>query len=393
MKMRLAARLGVGWVVVVAGSIAAVGAGCSSSSSSSSGAKPDGGTMSDAGSPDSELPADSSTGGPDVSAEGGTAAEVCANEAHAICQLRSTCSMGFDITRNYPDLATCESRTAATCVYGLAAAGTAQTPAHVQACTAAYPSESCTDFFDDDPVAACVPPAGSLMTGAACGASGQCASTYCAIADDQVCGTCQPLPAAGAPCQVQADCGRDLACAIPTGADGGAGSCAPFGAAGATCLTGVAPCAAGLSCVGDDVATSTMGTCKASGASVGTACDATRKTAAACDSDIGLVCIPTAQGSGVGTCQKIQLAGAGEPCGDIGAAPITGFAVCQDGGQCVKTSPTATMGVCAGAAADGSACDNDPSKGPPCLPPAKCVPTGTGTTAGTCTPPNATKCM
>ena len=44
-------------------------------------------------------------------------------------------------------------------------------------------------------------------------------------------------------------------------------------------------------------------------------------------------------------------------------------------------------------AADGAACDNDPTIGPSCLTGAKCVvPTGSGGTAGTCTTPNASSC-
>jgi hypothetical protein len=298
--------------------------------------------------------------------------------------------MTFSINRNFPDIATCEARTEQTCVAALAATGTGQTVAGVTACGAAYPSEACDDYFDGNPVAACVPPAGTLATGSPCGSSAQCASTFCAIAEYQVCGTCQPLPTAGATCQVTADCGRDLACAVPNGATSGV--CAAYGASAAPCLTGVAPCGAGLACVGDDVATMTMGTCMASGATVGAACDATRKTAANCNGDLGLVCVPTAAGSGVGTCKTITLVAAGAACGDIGSAPITGFADCEASGLCVKASATATTGTCAAPAVDGATCNNDPTIGPPCLAPAKCVPSSATSTAGTCTVPDAATC-
>jgi len=316
---------------------------------------------------------------------GPSAATACADEANALCMLRDSCGPNFEIARLYGTLAQCTMRTAATCVHSLAATGQGNTPAHVESCAAAYPGESCSDFFDGNPVAACVPPMGSLPSGAACGAPGQCASGYCAIAQNQVCGTCQPLPAVGASCQVQADCGRDLACAIPSGAT--TGSCAAFVPSGGACLTGHQPCQSGFACVGDDPATMKMGTCQTAGATVGAACDGSRKTAPSCDGADGFVCVPNGKGTSVGTCQRIALVAAGAKCGPIGMAPITGFAECEGGGLCDAT------GTCVAPAADGAACDSDPTKGPPCLLPAKCVPTNATTTAGTCVLPDATRCM
>jgi hypothetical protein len=333
----------------------------------------------------------STTSGGDASAEDQAA---CTAEAQAICTLRSGCSMTYLIDRTYADSSACETRTALSCVASLSAPGTAQSVSRVQACTSAYPSEACTDYLDGNPTSACVPPAGTGQTGAPCAFSGQCASTFCAVSQYQVCGTCQPLPQAGAACQVAADCGRNLGCAVPTNAT--TGTCSTYAAQGGACLTGKQLCAAGLACVGDDPTNSTMGTCQTTGTSVGAACDATRKTAATCNTDMGLVCIPTKKGSAVGTCQKIQLVGSGAMCGDIGAAPITGYADCAAGGVCIKqltdAGTAANTGVCSPPAADGAACDSDTTKGPPCLTPAKCVPTSDGGTAGTCTLPNPATC-
>jgi hypothetical protein len=195
---------------------------------------------------------------------------------------------------------------------------------------------------------------------------------------------------AGATCLVDADCGRGLDCAIPTGAT--MGTCVAYGAANAACLTGSLPCAAGLACVGDDETTGVKGTCEPQGAVLDAACDADRKAAANCYGDLGLVCIPAKKGSGVGTCQSITLAAAGSPCGDIGSDPITGYAECAAGGLCKKASATATSGTCVAPAADGAPCDSNPLNGPPCLPPAKCVATADGGTAGTCVVPDAPKC-
>lgn len=336
----------------------------------------------------------SGTGGSTATttSSGPSAAMACADLAHAQCTERETCSMdGFLNKRTYGDEATCEARVAPTCVANLGAKGTAQTPAKIEGCVAQFSSYTCTDFLDGNPPAGCVPPAGTLANGAACGASAQCSSSYCSIPQDQVCGTCAALPVAGAPCQIGADCGRNLACATPTGAS--SGTCAPFALSGAACLTGTSPCAAGLACVGDVEATKTMGSCKPQGTKVGDACDGSRKTLANCDGTLGLVCIPAAKGSPVGTCQNITLVDAGATCGDVGAMPITGFADCHSGAVCIKNAPADPTGKCVAPAADGAACDSDPAKGPPCLAPARCVPTSSTGTAGTCKVPDATKCM
>jgi hypothetical protein len=199
---------------------------------------------------------------------------------------------------------------------------------------------------------------------------------------------CQTLPVVGATCTTAVECGRDLACAVPANAT--TGTCAARVASGGACLTNVNPCASGLSCVGDVVATSTPGMCKPAAATVGAACDGSRKTMASCDPELGLACIPTAAGSAVGTCQNAVLVAGGATCGTIGT-PVTMVAECQAGGLCKKALATDKTGTCVAAAADGAACDSDPSKGPPCLAPAKCVPSGAGT-AGVCTLPNAAMC-
>jgi hypothetical protein len=334
-------------------------------------------------------------GGSDMTSAAATA---CFAQANALCTLRSTCSPNYGIEKNYGSSSVCVTRTADNCVSSLAASGTGNTPAFVDACAAAYPSETCVDYYDGNPVAACEPKAGTLANGAACSFAAQCTSSYCAIPEYQSCGTCATLPVAGASCQVAADCGRDFACAIPTLAsdDGGlasSGLCQPFVALNGSCLTGYHPCQNGLTCVGEDETTMTTGTCQTQGATLSAACDSTRKTMANCDANLGLACIPTAKGSGIGTCQAITLVAAGATCGNLGMAPITSVADCMNGGLCKKPDGAST-GTCVAAAADGAACDNDSSIGPPCLSPAKCaVPSGSSGTAGTCTLPNAVACM
>ncbi len=328
---------------------------------------------------------------------GPTGTKACNDEAAAVCTLRDTCAPNYENKHIYGSEAVCQSRTAQTCINALDAKGQGNTAAAVEACATAYPSEMCADFFDSNNTA-CPTPTGTLAMGAACGASGQCASTYCAVTQYTVCGTCQPLPVVGATCEVQADCGRDLACAIPdvNVDDAGiptSGKCAAWVASGAACLTGYNPCQNGLVCVGDDETTMTMGTCQAAISTVGGSCQTTHQALANCNGDLGLICIAPANNDGMGTCVTIALVGAGATCGDIGS-PVTGFAQCTTSGLCKKAAPTDTSGTCVAAAADNMPCDSDPSIGPPCLSPAKCVvPAGSSGTAGTCTVPNAATCM
>lgn len=340
---------------------------------SSTGKAPDAGARSDA-------PADGS---------GTSAQQACMDLAVAECNKRATCSDNFGISRVFGTPAVCEMRLAAECVASLAATGTAATPQSREACASdlATADYSCTDLFDNSPTAACTPPMGSLANGMACGAAAQCASTWCAIGKDEVCGTCQPLPAVGASCTVDGDCGRGLACAVPAGMT--SGTCAAYVAANGACLTGKNPCAAGLSCVGENVAAGTTGTCQPAGSTVGATCDSTRKTMPGCEAALGLACIPSGAGMTTGTCQAIMLVGSNQTCGLIGT-PTTAVAECSGGGLCVKAMSTSRTGTCVAPAADGAACDS--VAGPPCLAPARCVPTTAGSTAGTCVVPNATMC-
>jgi hypothetical protein len=143
--------------------------------------------------------------------------------------------------------------------------------------------------------------------------------------------------------------------------------------------------------VGDVVSTMTMGMCQTAGSTVGAPCDTAHKADPICYGDLGLVCIPS--NGTIGTCQKIELLGAGATCGTIGT-PETAFAQCSAGGLCMKASSTDKTGTCVEPAADGAACNSDAAIGPPCLAPAKCVvPAGGTGTAGTCTFPNPTQCM
>jgi len=332
-----------------------------------------------------------SSSSPGSSDAGTSASQACADIAHAQCEKRESCSIGsFYNNYNYGSEAECETRVAPPCVSGLSAQGTGQSASNLETCVAEYASYSCTDFRDNNPSGACVPPAGTRPVGSACGANGQCASTFCHLAQRETCGVCAALPQVGTICVYEGDCGRNLDCAIPSGS--ASGTCASLVANGGACLTGSMPCQAGLACVGETVATNTTGTCQPQASTVGAACDRARKTAANCDFERGLTCVPTAAASGVGTCQTMTLVAVGQTCGVLGTSPITGEAVCNAGGLCVKANAADATGTCVAAAKDGAACNSDATVGPLCLPPAKCVATSAVATSGTCVVPDATQC-
>src|SRR4029077_17816545 len=118
---------------------------------------------------------------------------------------------------------------------------------HVEQCAQSYPTESCRDYFDQNPTARCVQLPGPGAIGSRCATAVQCASVFCAVGANQICGTCQPQPVIGDACVESNDCGKDLTCAIPSGSS--SGTCVQFVQDGMPCLTGTAPCVSGDSCV------------------------------------------------------------------------------------------------------------------------------------------------
>ncbi len=312
----------------------------------------------------------SSTTEGDAQSSGDALAEddaACTAAASAQCQLEWKCS-AFDAQAKWTDQATCVARTKALCLTSLAAPSTGATAASVQACAVARASEACADFFANDPPAACLPQVGGLADGQPCAFDAQCASASCRVAKGSACGTCGAPAKAGQSC-ASYGCDRGLECVAATQL------CQPPGAASAPCDDTGTPCAAGLSCVG---ATATRaGSCQTAGASVGASCDPTGKTAPRCAAIDGLRCAAITR-----QCASVALVAAGEPCGDLGHGK---FADCAAGGTC-RIATGSLQGTCVAAAADGAACD--PTSGPDCAAPARCV----GATSTTCQLPSASAC-
>jgi hypothetical protein len=321
-------------------------------------------------------------------------AAACTDEATAACDLRHTCDvitpdgLAYDIEVTYGDVQTCITRTAQTCIDNLHVADQGTTVDHVEQCAQTLPAETCSNFYDNDPTARCEQQAGPGAIGSSCAAIAQCSTAFCATAAHQVCGTCQPLPLAGATCSGSSDCGHGLVCAIPPAGSMSMGVCPPVPATGTCaavvadgmpCLTGTFPCIEGDMCFRDNPSSGTMGTCMPV-APLGATCDNARQTAPSCDSH-GLAC-------STGTCQPTLIAQPGEPCGLITGRSTT----CIDGGLCVKSTHCMATGTCVAAAADGAPCSIDPTTGPPCFSPATCVVGSDGMT-GTCRLSNPAACF
>jgi hypothetical protein len=321
-------------------------------------------------------------------------AMVCTDEATASCAVRHVCDVlesdgvAYDVEVTYGDLPTCIARTAQTCIDNLHVTDTGSTTDHVEQCAQTLPAESCSNFYDNDPTARCEQQAGPGDIGSSCASIAQCSTAFCATPAHQICGTCQPLPLAGATCASAGDCGHGLVCAIPPAMSLSMGVCPPAPTTGTCaavvgdgmpCLTGANPCIEGEMCFRDAPATGVMGTCMPV-AELGAACDNARQTAPSCASH-GLSC-------NAGTCQPTLLAQTGEGCGTVAGRSTA----CANGGLCVRPTHCTTTGTCVAPAADGGPCSIDPTTGPPCLSPAICVVGSDGVT-GTCELANPASCF
>jgi hypothetical protein len=347
------------------------------------------------------------------STAGSSISSACTDVANARCNQASECSLsdgqtgtGFNILENYGSKATCVARQTLNCTNALNAPQNANNPTQVGMCVVALVGTSCTDFFDNEPPAACTP-AGPRAAGASCTFNGQCASAHCNGTKGSVCGTCGDAPANGADCS-------GSTCANGDRCVGATTTCQPIVASGGTCDTGH-PCDRGYSCVGENTKTMTPGTCGAAATTIGAPCGGTMP---GCDGTRGLYC---GGPSGAKTCMRVIYPGyngkvsadggaasATDGGGsDAGAAPTTpaGTACGQlaDGsrvgcvaGDCYTATGKATgsdQGTCKPFANDGDACDT--TLGPGCMYPARCVVAASGDaggTTGTCIIPVATMC-
>jgi hypothetical protein len=302
-----------------------------------------------------------------------TAQQACGDLAQAECTERTSCSGGANITRVFGNLNECIIRETLTCLDGLAAPQTGNSPALVEQCVIAFGTYSCADYFNNNPPAVCAA-IGPRSTGAVCAVNGQCASGYCAGTKNTLCGTCAEPPAAGASC-ASSSCGHDQMCVDATML------CEGYGTTGAACDADT-PCGNGLDCVGDVASTSEPGTCQAAAAGAATPCGGTMP---GCDGTQGWFCGGPA---GAKTCMAVTFVGDTMPCGSLSA---TSFAGCT-AGSCYTSTGVAgagQTGTCKTDVLEGAGCDT--VLGPACLLPARCVTSGDAS-AGTCTLPSGATC-
>ena len=273
-----------------------------------------------------------------------TADKACTDAETALCAKLDSCAQ-LVIQNQYGDAATCADRLKLTCVPGLAATGSSQTPTTLDACAKSIAGVSCADLDANVSTDACKVKPGKIANGGACGTDAQCASTACIIDFTKGCGVCGARIASGGACGAAGqgpcdygtkclgavckkvgvsgdkctdnnDCGYELACK--------AGACAQPDPAGTTCTPGLAP-------------------------------------ADTCDQVKGLFCQPKSK-----LCAAYKTATVGGTCGLDSASGD--FTVCIGSSYC-KPGANPLLGICRAMVADGATCA--PSE--QCTPPALCL--------------------
>jgi hypothetical protein len=285
----------------------------------------------------------SGDGGPSTGPGNAMLQMVCNDLSTQLCSKLNSCS-SFAFSLAYPDMNTCITRVALTCPSGANANGSGATVAALQACSQAYSTANCADLVSGKQPDACNIH-GTLMTGAPCGSSVQCAgaNSFCNIPGNQVCGTCDTLAALGGPCAQITDCQLGLACSST-------GMCVTPGTMGAAC-SAMQPCATSLSCVNAK--------CAAPGG-MGDTCDPNAQN---CDYTKGLFCNVSNK------CVAYQMAGPGAMCGL--STTSTSYTLCTGTGLCPSVNMS-VRGTCPTVPADNAACDPMYITSV-CLPPAACV--------------------
>jgi hypothetical protein len=267
----------------------------------------------------------------------GVSEQACTDWATRYCKRLALCAP-LSVEIAYGEVAHCVERNRPVCVSALGASGTGQTPSRLESCAQAYDSAPCEDVVVGKPPLSCNVP-GSLAAGEACGDNAQCsgANGYCRMANDETCGRCSVLGAAGAGCFSDRDCEYGLVCYF---------TCMPPVAPGAACDGMTRQCPATLVCFNYMCSTP---------APADAPCD---PRADNCDRDHGLFCDPQTK-----SCLHYTVADAGAACG-------TGTAC--GAGSCT-TDPETQKATCVANAADGTSCDA--ASGPFCSAPARCVDT------------------
>lgn len=280
---------------------------------------------------------DLSGGGSDMSTS--VTAE-CKNLAAAVCSRLGKCSQYLQ-RYYYGDEKTCIERVQLTCEPYTKTPGNSWSIERLRACTAAYNTGTCEDYFAPGGPKACQPQAGSLADGTACATGDQCKSAFCNTGTSG-CGTCVTPAKVGESCTMK-PCALGLSCA--------SGKCAAPGGSGASCGGTAAPCKTGFYCAASGKCADVLGE--------GKTCDPFT-AASGCDSLQGLFCNTTSR-----KCEAYKLVNAGETCGTV----MNSTVLCSAGGTCSTGGATRK---CVAAAKDGEACGTT-GGGASCMSPAACT--------------------
>ncbi len=332
-----------------------------------------------------------------------TADTACTKLATAVCNKIKTCTNGFVVERDYGTDANCIVEQKASCINGVNYPWSGDNAMRANACATAAEAQTCTDYLAGVILTACHIGPGRIEVGGACLSARQCASSFCRVPGDAVCGVCEAKADDGATCDTNEQC--------PSGSVCGGGMCTKPVALGAAC-SGAMPCGAGLACVG--VSGSPDRKCEKLLVAQNAPCDPARITLPSCDSRLGFYCkvAPSTTGgvasvdagandAGVaaitGKCEKITFAGAGMSCGTNALDAVR--VDCRGGIACRRLvtdaggSDRATVGICVADVAANAACDTNTAMGPTCQIGLRCVQTASGMTAGTCKPRIQSACM
>jgi hypothetical protein len=313
----------------------------------------------------------------------GTPAAACARYYAALTAWSERCAQGAPTTFRVP------ANVVDACAAQAVAPGVAYTPQRLAACAAATERATCQPR--DAEVLDCLPGAGTLADGVACGIDAQCKSAACIVDAGKACGVCKPRVAKDERCGATiAQCTDGLTCFERV--------CVPAQSpAGSRCtIYGDGPqCAAGLQCLPTAVPVGQCGTAPA----LGQPCESTCAAGASCESSVcvaalpaGAACIPAPKCT-AGKCAGGSVCAGALVCDEltkrcqpvvvqrVGGACNYSSAPCQDGTDCAEYDGT-KLGECRSLPGLGLACD---APGVPCQTGLRCV-------EGKCTTPAPATC-
>jgi hypothetical protein len=330
--------------------------------------------------------------------------KACTRQAQIRCAKLKSCwdtagAGDYQMERQYGTPARCQELVKNGCMESLLRKETSGTAANTEKCATALQNQSCADFIAGvaltDPACATAP--GRLAEGKPCLSNSQCASAYCFVPANALCGQCGPRVQLGSSCDSTSDCVPPLTCQPdPTT---GVQTCqqpVALKVVDEECTTS-SQCKPGLTCVGRS---GMPRLCKTMFTKEGDTCDPGRRVLADCNTNFGIFCEanpevaanPSLAMTTPGYCVKRVVAKSGEPCNIVTdpESKRTYSATCWGSGACKRgfdpAMPTTRLqeGVCVDAVGEGEVCFASSSDGPSCISPLRCVLDKKGGPQGKC---------